>query len=93
MTARNGRRKGILLLAAVLLLFRPAWAAASGEWLTLSASGSSEELAGPVQEFTGTVRMTFLGDCTLGERRNSATQPGDFTGWLNRTDQTILSGT
>ena len=66
MTARNGRRNGILLLAAVLLLFRPAWAAASGEWLTLSASGSPEELAGPVQEFTGTVRMTFLGDCTLG---------------------------
>ena len=66
MTARNGRRKAILLLAAVLLLFRPAWAAASGEWLTLSASGSPEELAGPVQEFTGTVRMTFLGDCTLG---------------------------
>ena len=75
MTARNGRRKGILLLAAVLLLFRPALASASGEWLMFSASGSPEELAGPVQEFTGAVRITFLGDCTLGgeeKTRNAA---------------------
>ena len=75
MTVRNGRRKGILLLAAVLLLFRPALASASGEWLMFSVSDSLEELAGPVQEFTGTVRITFLGDCTLGgeeKTRNAA---------------------
>ena len=75
MIARDRRKKGILLLAAVLLLFRSALASASGEWVMFSASEGSEELAGPVQEFTGTVRITFLGDCTLGgeeKTRNAA---------------------
>ena len=56
----------LLLLAAVLLLFRTGAASASGEWLTLSGEKDPEALNSPVQEFTGTVRMTFLGDCTLG---------------------------
>ena len=43
MTARNGRRKGILLLAAVLLLFRPAWAAPDDLWKQESRAFYREE--------------------------------------------------
>ena len=66
MNAGNRRKKGILLLAAALLLFRTVLASVSGEWILLSDADGPEELAGPVQEYTGTVRITFLGDCTLG---------------------------
>ena len=75
MIIRDRRRKGIVLLAAVLLLFRMAPASASGEWLAFSGENDPAELRCPVQEYTGTVRITFLGDCTLGgeeKTRNAA---------------------
>ena len=68
-------RKGLLLLAVLLL---PVWtvsASASGEWLAFSGEDDPAELLCPVQEYTGTVRITFLGDCTLGgeeKTRNAA---------------------
>lgn len=71
MPARNGRIIRALLLATVLLLFRTASASASGEWLTLSGVKEPEELNSPVQEYTGTVRITFLGDCTLGSEEKT----------------------
>ena len=75
MIARDRLRKAILLLAVLLL---PAWtvsASASGEWLAFSGENDPAELLCPVQEYTGTVRITFLGDCTLGgeeKTRNAA---------------------
>ncbi len=64
------------LCACALLL--PGCGSASGTWLTLK-----DEDAGayemPVHEdaYTGTVRMTFLGDCTLGgEEKNARSSLG-----------------
>ena len=65
MNIRNRTYKGMILLAAVLLsgMFS---VSASGEWLSFTGKDLQEELLFPVQEYTGTVRITFLGDCTLG---------------------------
>ena len=57
-------RRIILMLAALMLAVPPA--ASSGEWMTFSADSVPEERAYLVQEYTGTVSITFLGDCTLG---------------------------
>ena len=64
MNAGNSIFTRILLLAAVLVL--AGTSPASGEWLMFSGKTDPEEMISPVQEFTGTVRITFLGDCTLG---------------------------
>lgn len=75
MIAGDRLRKAILLLAVLLL---PVWtvsASASGEWLAFSGDTDPGELLSPVQEYTGTIRITFLGDCTLGgeeKNRNAA---------------------
>ena len=64
MRKRIKRLTAIILLAVFLL---PAGtSAASGEWLAFSGEPAPEEIISPVQEYTGTVRITFLGDCTLG---------------------------
>ena len=64
MRKRIKRMTVIILLAAIVL---PAGtSAASGEWLAFSGEPAPEEIISPVQEYTGTVRITFLGDCTLG---------------------------
>ena len=63
----------MILLAAVLFLAETAHA--SGEWLAFSGKNEPEDMIFPVQEYTGTVRITFLGDCTLGgeeKTRNAA---------------------
>ena len=66
---RKRRRTAAWMLAAALLF--SASAQASGSWLTFSEKDVPEEKAYLVQEYTGTVRITFLGDCTLGgEERN-----------------------
>lgn len=56
------RRTGILAMVLLLLFC----ARASGEWITFSEKNIPEEKGYLVQEYTGTVRITFLGDCTLG---------------------------
>ena len=63
------KRFGAVLLAAVLLV--PAFAGASGSWTTLTVKDGPSEQAYLVQEYTGTVRITFLGDCTLGGEEKS----------------------
>ena len=60
---KPGRLAAVLLVAALLV---SGSAGASGEWLTFDAEGLSVPQAYLVQEYTGTVRITFLGDCTLG---------------------------
>ena len=63
------KRFGAVLLAAILLV--PAFAGASGSWMTLTVKDGPTEQAYLVQEYTGTVRITFLGDCTLGGEEKS----------------------
>ena len=63
------KRFGAVLLAAVLLV--PAFAGASGSWTTMTVKDGPSEQAYLVQEYTGTVRITFLGDCTLGGEEKS----------------------
>ena len=63
------KRFGAVLLAAMLLV--SASAGASGSWTTLSVKDAPPEQAYLVQEYTGTVRITFLGDCTLGGEEKS----------------------
>ena len=68
-TISRRRRAAAWILAAALCL--SASAQASGEWLSFTADAVPEDRGYLVQEYTGTVRMTFLGDCTLGgEERN-----------------------
>ena len=58
------KKAGILLLA--VLLAAGFSGQACGEWLTFTADNVPAEQGYLVQEYTGTVRITFLGDCTLG---------------------------
>ena len=62
--------KRAVLLLAILLLYSPVFCkSASGEWLMFTTEDVPEDQGFLVQEYTGTVRMTFLGDCTLGSER------------------------
>ncbi|MBR2660335.1 MAG: CapA family protein [Clostridia bacterium] len=63
MLRKPGMPAAVLLAAA--LLFSGS-ARASGSWMTFTADSVPEEQAWVVQEYSGTVRITFLGDCTLG---------------------------
>ncbi len=56
------RRWGALLLALLL----PGGALASGTWKTFSEKTAPENEGFLVSEYTGTVTVTFMGDCTLG---------------------------
>ncbi len=67
----------LLLLAALLL---PVSALASGSWRTVTGDLSPEEQWLPVSEYTGEVRITFLGDCTLGGESPSRYRNIDFAG-------------
>ena len=65
-TMRSRFKRTFLLLAALLLCGTAAGASAAGEWLMFTGKDVPEEQGYLVQEYTGTVRITFLGDCTLG---------------------------
>ena len=68
---RMQKRIPVLLLAAALAFSVPQCARASGEWIAVSGESSPEDGQFLVQEYTGTVSVTFLGDCTLGgEEKN-----------------------
>ena len=76
---QSGRTGWIALLAALLLACLPACALASGEWLTLSGEQAPEAQDYLVtEEYTGTVRITFLGDCTLGGESKNRNSPRGF---------------
>ena len=97
-TIRKAGRFAALLLAAALLA--PLSARASGEWLSFDAEHVPVEQGYLVQEYTGTVRITFLGDCTLGgeERTRSAwrgfvrTVERNGTGWPFRNLTALTAG-
>ncbi len=76
------KRVGAFLLAALLLLC--ASAQASGSWMTFTEDGVPAEQAYLVQEYTGTVRITFLGDCTLGGEEKARTLYRGFVRTIER---------
>ena len=80
------KRVGAILLAAMLLV--PAFAGASGSWTTLTAKDETPEQAYLVQEYTGTVRITFLGDCTLGGEEKSRNLYRGFVKTVERNGYT-----
>ena len=80
------KRVGAILLAAMLLV--PAFAGASGSWTTLTAEDETPEQAYLVQEDTGTVRITFLGDCTLGGEEKSRNLYRGFVKTVERNGYT-----
>ena len=67
-----------ILAVAVLLGCGLGGAAASGRWFTVTDSVTAETLGLPDDEYTGTVTMTFLGDCTLGGEEKKAGQALSF---------------
>ena len=66
------------LLALMLSLLLPVSAMASGSWRTVTGDLSPEEQWLPVSDYTGEVRITFLGDCTLGGESPSRYRTIDF---------------
>ena len=68
MKARWTRRGVPLLLLAAMLLAAPA-ARASGTWMRIPEEETGNYLV--QEEYTGTVKITFLGDCTLGGEERS----------------------
>ena len=67
-------------MAAWVMIFMmiPCFCLASGNWYTVTDEVSAEMLGLPDDEYTGTVTMTFLGDCTLGGEEKKAGQALSF---------------
>ena len=63
------RRLAVYILVVMML---PAPGLASGRWFTVTEDLTAETLMLPNDEYTGTVMMTFLGDCTLGGEEKKA---------------------
>lgn len=83
------RKPGIIaawLLAAVLLT--TASAEASGSWMTFTEAEIPTEQAYLVQEYTGTIRITFLGDCTLGGEEKALDLSRGFVKTIDRNGYT-----
>ena len=84
----TARRAALLLLAALLTVSSAfsasSTASASGVWTTLAGAAELPPPPEPAASFTGTVTMTFLGDCTLGgESKNRTTA----TGFIKRVEE------
>ena len=58
-------------LVLLVLVSCPRGGLATGEWITLSGEDPAAGLRVPVNDYTGQVRITFLGDCTLGGEEKS----------------------
>lgn len=70
-------RRKLTIFACVLAILIPGAGNASGTWLTVQNDAEALELQVPEEEYTGTIRMTFLGDCTLGgEEKNAKSSLG-----------------
>ena len=65
-------------LACVLAILIPGAGKAAGSWLTVqNDDAAAYKLQVPEETYTGTIRMTFLGDCTLGgEEKNAKSSLG-----------------
>ena len=72
------RFRHLLPLLLLLLLLLPVPSRASGFWRTVSGDLPPEDQWHPVSEYTGEIRMTFLGDCTLGGESPSRYKNIDF---------------
>ena len=71
-----GLKRAAVWLLALLLL--PAACSAGGTWATVTDSFSEDEIGLLDDEFTGTVTITFLGDCTLGGEQKNERSPLSF---------------
>ena len=80
----KNKRFTALLAAMALALSAPQCARASGEWITIAGEPSPRQQDFLVQEYTGTVRMTFLGDCTLGGEEKNRTASRGFVRTVER---------
>lgn len=80
----NRKRGRIAALLLALMLPAVSSARASGEWLTFTPDTVPEEVGYLVQEYTGTVTVTFLGDCTLGCEEKTRTAYRGFVRTIER---------
>ncbi len=78
MRNRNGWIRGAALLAALLLAGAAQGAAETGEWLAVDDTTAEQTNFLVGEEYTGTVRITFLGDCTLGGEEKTRTAVRGF---------------
>ena len=58
--------QALSVLVFLLAFFFPRAACAGGQWITLDGTTELPDSRYTVSEYTGTVTITFLGDCTLG---------------------------
>ena len=63
--------KCLVILLGMTILCAPVSGTASGTWYLFDENTVPENLGFRVSEYTGTVRITFLGDCTLGGEEKS----------------------
>jgi len=71
-------------LAAAGVILLSGSARASGGWTIFSGEPDAAEQNYLVQEYTGTVRITFLGDCTLGGEEKNRTAACGFVRTIER---------
>ena len=96
MSVKN-RRFPVLVFLLVFLMGNQALAA--GEWMTVSGEDTVPAMGFLVQEYTGTVQITFLGDCTLGSEEKTRTAARGFprtvekngTDWSFRNLKTLTA--
>ena len=79
MAAKAGR--GISLMLLVLMVLLPGSGLGGGSWVTLSGDEDTDSFYQVSEDYTGTVRITFLGDCTLGGEKRSE---GSTLGFASR---------
>ncbi len=73
--------------ALLCCLLLPLSAVASGTWYTISDQTTPEPLGFLVSEYTGTVTVTFLGDCTLGGEESAR---NNALGFVRRVEENGL---
>ena len=67
------------LLCLILLQGVFVSAGASGTWYTFTEDAPPEQMGYLVNEYTGTVTVTFLGDCTWAGRKSPGTALSAFS--------------
>ena len=71
------KKAAAVLAAAFMLFLMPVSASAGGTWYLFDEHSVPEELGYRISEYSGTIRITFLGDCTLGgEEKKRGSQLG-----------------